>query len=94
MTRHVLAALVCLVTLGFGGAALAQSYFPPRASAVYGVGCYWHRGHQYCNRYCYREIDGHHYCQRRLRDAGTQAPPPVGVDARGSPVYRQGRPYR
>ena len=47
---------------------------------------------QYCNRYCYREIDGHHYCQRRLREAGTQAPPPVGVDARGSPVYRQGRP--
>lgn len=93
MTRPVLPALACLITLGLGGSALAQT-FPPRGSAVYGVGCYWHRGHHYCNRYCYREIDGHRYCTARLRDAGSQAPPPIGFVDPGSPVYRQGRPYR
>lgn len=94
MTRRALATVVWLLAPGLGGSAFAQSYFPPRGSGVYGVGCYWHRGHHYCNRYCYREIDGYRYCQPRLRDAGTQAPPPVGLAYPGSPVYRQGRPYR
>jgi hypothetical protein len=40
-----------------------------------GVGCYWHRGQLFCSRYCYWEIDGYRYCQRRVRDAISQAPP-------------------
>ena len=94
MTR-ALTVLVCLLAFtGLAEQVLAQGQFPPRGSAVYGVGCYWHRGHQYCNRYCWREIDGYRYCQERLRGAGTQAPPPEAVIEPGSPVYRQGRPYR
>jgi hypothetical protein len=83
--------LVCLAPLvGLSASALAQSYFPPRPSDVYGVGCYWFQGHQYCNRYCWREIDGHRYCHDRLRRAGTQAPPPAGIIPPGSPLYQQG----
>jgi hypothetical protein len=44
-----------------------------------GVGCYWHRGVHYCNRYCYREVDGYWFCQPRLRDATSQAPPALFV---------------
>jgi hypothetical protein len=39
-----------------------------------GVGCYWHVGHLFCSRWCYVEIDGFRYCQRRMRDAASQAP--------------------
>lgn len=92
MIRAFSALLYLLGLAALAGPSLAQSHFPPRASSVYGVGCYWHRGHQYCNRYCWREIDGHRYCQERLRGAGTQAPPPEAVIEPGSPVYRQGRP--
>ena len=46
---------------------------------IYGVGCYWFRGQHYCNRYCYLEVDGYEYCQRRLEDAGSQAPPPAAA---------------
>jgi hypothetical protein len=89
--KRVLPLLICLLTpAGLSGHASAQSTFPPQGSAVYGVGCYWYRGHQYCNRYCWREIDGHRYCQERLRGAGTQAPPPIGLVSPGSPVYQQG----
>jgi len=73
-------ALIAITTtlLGFalpGQPAQAQHYEYQRRSAVYGVGCYWHRGRHYCNRYCYREVDGFVFCQPRLRDAGSQAPP-------------------
>jgi hypothetical protein len=40
-----------------------------------GAGCYWFYGQLYCNRYCYWEIDGYRYCQPRLRNAISQAPP-------------------
>ena len=94
MMRCTLPAFVCMLSvMGLALPASAQ-HFPPRGGDVYGVGCYWFRGHQYCNRYCYREIDGYRYCQPRLRDAGTQAPPPAGFDDHaGSPIYRQGRRY-
>ena len=93
--KRALITLACLAALGASSVqSLAQSTFPPRGSAVYGVGCYWSRGHHYCNRYCWREIDGHRYCQERLSGAGSQAPPPVGLVDPNSPVYRQGRPYR
>jgi len=80
MRRVLVSMAVWQTLLGFGPPAQAQHYQPAvRPDAVYGVGCYWFRGHRYCNRYCYREIDGYYYCQRRLFDAGSQAPPPVVV---------------
>lgn len=36
------------------------------------AGCYFSRGHMYCGRYCYWEINGRRYCQRRARDAYPQ----------------------
>lgn len=35
-------------------------------------GCYFSRGRMYCGRYCYWEINGKRYCQRRARDAYPQ----------------------
>jgi len=55
--------------------ASAQGYFTQ--PELRGVGCYWHRGRNTCNRYCWREVDGHYYCHGRMREAGSQAPPPV-----------------
>jgi hypothetical protein len=77
MRKSLLAigALLGLVTLDLS--AYAKSYAAHRGSSVYGTGCYWHRGRHYCNRYCYREVDGFWFSQPRLRDAGSQAPPPV-----------------
>ena len=78
--RRVLISLAAVPwMLGFAPPAGAQNYGPVPPGEVYGRGCYWFHGHHYCNRYCYLEIDGYHYCQRRLFDAGTQAPPPVVV---------------
>lgn len=37
-------------------------------------GCYYHRGRRYCGAYCYWEVNGKRYCQRRERDAHSQAP--------------------
>ncbi len=37
-------------------------------------GCYFERGIEYCGSYCYWEVNGKRYCQRRLRDAHSQAP--------------------
>jgi len=90
----LLAGLAGLAVLTSATEALAHSRFPPRPGSLYAVGCYWYRGHHYCNRYCYREIDGYHYCHNRRWQAGTQAPPPIGVTPSGSPVYRRGPPYR
>jgi hypothetical protein len=69
-----IAALQALVALA--PSAYAQAY-GRREAGVHGVGCYWHRGRHYCNRYCYREVDGYTFCQHRLRAAGSQAPLPV-----------------
>jgi hypothetical protein len=82
--RRVLVSMALLLGLmGFCPPAQAQHYEPAvPLGEVYGRGCYWFRGHHYCNRYCYLEIDGYYYCQRRLFDAGSQAPPPVVVAPR------------
>lgn len=89
--RKALLAIVGLQGLiGFEPSAHAQYYFvPPLGGQVQGVGCYWYRGQHYCSRYCYMEVDGYHYCQRRLRDAGSQAPPPVALHP---PSYWRPRP--
>lgn len=42
---------------------------------VEGRGCYYDRGEEFCGSYCYWEINGKRYCQRRLRDAHSQAGP-------------------
>ena len=36
-------------------------------------GCYFYRGNRYCGSYCYWEINGKRYCQRREREAVPQA---------------------
>jgi hypothetical protein len=35
-------------------------------------GCYWHRQHQYCGRYCYTENDGRRFCRVRSDEAVPQ----------------------
>lgn len=50
---------------------LAYDQLPPAE----GRGCYYDRGEEYCGSYCYWEINGKRYCQRRLRDAHSQAGP-------------------
>lgn len=91
--QRVLSAIAGLMGLiGVSVPACAQYFEPPRGGLPQGVGCYWHRGQHYCNRYCYREVDGHRYCQPRLRDAGSQAPPPVGFIYPNSPVYGRAPP--
>ena len=42
---------------------------PPEAR-----GCYYYRGRRHCGAYCYWEVNGKRYCQRRERDAHSQAP--------------------
>jgi hypothetical protein len=57
----------------FAGAANAGS--ARRVADTYvaeGRGCYWHRGAMTCARYCYLEVDGRRYCQRRSREAFPQ----------------------
>jgi hypothetical protein len=85
------ATLLGLIALDLS--AYAQPYMLQPGSGVYGVGCYWYRGRHYCNRYCYREVDGYWFCQPRLRDAGSQAPPlmefyPLAVPAPRLRRYR------
>jgi len=75
MQKALLAIAALHGMLALAPSAHAQ-YLPP--GELRGVGCYWHRGQHYCSRYCYLEVDGYYYCQRRLRDAGSQAPPPAG----------------
>src|SRR5262245_49733817 len=79
MRRVLVLLAVVQGMLGFAPPAGAQNNGPVPPGQIYGRGCYWFRGHHYCNRYCYLEIDGYHYCQRRLFDAGSQAAAPVVV---------------
>jgi hypothetical protein len=80
-------------------AALADSPRPLRRAPVYpvpageAVGCYWVRGHQYCGSYCYWEVNGRRYCQRREGRATPQGAwiDDYILDESLSPLYR--RPY-
>lgn len=69
-----LAAVITLAGLSSFAAALQAEprvrYVPPPQ----GVGCYFYRGVRYCSRYCYWEVDGYRYCQRRPEEAVSQAP--------------------
>lgn len=88
MRKSLLAIAVMLGSVALDWPAYAQPYAQQRGGSVYGVGCYWHRGRHYCNRYCYREVDGYWFCQPRLRGAGSQAPPPLEFYPR-SPNHRR-----
>ena len=94
MTKVLLAIawVSSIVVLGAPACADADLVAPPVATTQ-GIGCYWYRGHLHCSRYCYTEIDGQRYCHRRLRDAISQAPPPViiHVDPLDPPYPAAGR---
>ncbi len=49
-------------------------------------GCYYHRGREYCGRYCYIEVNGRRYCQERARNAVPQA----GIGFFGAPAEPPG----
>lgn len=82
-SRPLAAATVLVSSLAFCCGALAQAAEvqyrrapahvvelpPPEAR-----GCYYYRGRRYCGAYCYWEVNGKRYCQRRERDAHSQAP--------------------
>ena len=57
------------------------------------VGCYWERGRQFCGHYCYWEVNGRRYCQRRERLAVPQGAwfDDYVLDEGRSTLYR--RPY-
>ena len=63
--------LALLHLLGALPAAATDHPRPARAGALFNVrpgeavGCYWDRGHQFCGHYCYWEVNGRRYCQRR-----------------------------
>jgi len=61
--------------LGALPAAAGSSYGARIEQLPEGVGCYWYHGQHYCSRYCYWEVDGYRFCQRRLEEAISQAPP-------------------
>ena len=76
----LLAALV-LASLPAAAKAEGSSRYGTRIEQLpEGAGCYWHYGQLFCNRYCYWEIDGYRYCQRRVGDAVSQAPPVLLYD--------------
>lgn len=53
-----------------GGSVRQFVFTPPPLEAQ---GCYFYRGRRWCGRYCYYEINGKRYCQRREREAVPQA---------------------
>lgn len=57
------------------------------------VGCYWERGRQYCGSFCYWEVNGRRYCQKRDHRAVPQGADIEDyiLDESRSPAYR--RPY-
>jgi hypothetical protein len=86
--RKLLPVIAALLGLAANAASATAQYFAA-PGLPQGVGCYWHRGVHYCNRYCYQEVDGYWFCQPRLRDATSQAPPPVPF---AGPYPPYGRP--
>jgi hypothetical protein len=87
MRRPLLAIAALLAPVALAMPASAQGYFGQ--PELRGVGCYWHRGRHTCNRYCWREVDGHIFCHSRLREAGSQAPPPADYYAPPPPRDRR-----
>jgi hypothetical protein len=92
-----LAALVLAVVIV--PAAASDRPRPIRAAPFYdvrpgeAVGCYWDRGRQFCGHYCYWEVNGRRYCQRREEIAVPQGAwiDDYVLDEGRSTAYR--RPY-
>lgn len=64
--------LMLVVTLGAIAAADSVSIVEAQAWPLEAKGCYFHRGHRYCGRYCYWEADGRRYCRERFDEAYPQ----------------------
>jgi hypothetical protein len=62
--------------------------------AYYAKGCYWRRGVRYCSSYCYQEINGNRYCNRRESEAVPQGDPYRAERPTVEDVYRAPRGYR
>ena len=77
-SRKAILIPLLLALLQLGASASAQGRRPrvivelPPTEAR---GCYYDRGEEFCGSYCYWEVNGKRYCQRRLRDAHSQAGP-------------------
>ena len=71
----VIAAAVVTAGVIAGGAAAHPPSRPQLIELAPGEakGCYYYRGERRCGRYCYWEVNGKRYCQRRARDAVPQA---------------------
>lgn len=79
MFKIIILATAFLAAIGAGsdargeyrrGGIRAFVFTPPPLEAQ---GCYFYRGRRWCGRYCYYEINGKRYCQRREREAVPQA---------------------
>ena len=87
------------LAFGIQSAAATDHPRPVRAMPFYNVkpgeavGCYWERGRQFCGHYCYWEVNGRRYCQRREEIAVPQGAwiDDYVLDESRSTTYR--RPY-
>ncbi len=74
MNRLILSGILVLGV--FSPAAFAGSryqYGPDGLPLPEARGCYFDRGHMYCGRYCYWEVNGSRYCHTRAWRAHSQA---------------------
>ncbi|MBY0226282.1 MAG: hypothetical protein K2Q28_10800 [Hyphomicrobium sp.] len=80
--KFLLAAIAVLAGSLSPAGAEAGHYYQYRRAAPSAIelpppearGCYFERGRRFCGAYCYWEVNGKRYCQRRERDAHSQAP--------------------
>ncbi len=64
--------VLALLPLLAAAPAVASDHPRPARAAIFhnvkpgeAVGCYWDRGRQFCGNYCYWEVNGRRYCQKR-----------------------------
>jgi hypothetical protein len=88
-----------LLGLAFAGSAQAggewqggkDGFAADEAPLFYAKGCYWRRGTRYCSSYCYIEINGKHYCNRRESEAVPQGDPNHHERPTVEEIYRRPR---
>ena len=71
-----------------------DSELEPRIPLGYANGCYWHSGVRYCSSYCYVEINGKRYCNKRESEAVPQGDPYRVERPTVEEIYRRPRAYR
>ncbi len=97
--RRFAGLMAFFVALGAQSAVASDQPRPVRAMPFYNVkpgeavGCYWERGRQFCGHYCYWEVNGRRYCQKREEIAVPQGAwiDDYVLDEGRSTAYR--RPY-